>query len=299
MRIFVTGATGFIGSAIVTELLGKGHQVIGLARSDTAAKSLRAAGVEVHRGDIEDLASLRRGAANADAVMHLAFNHDFSKYADNCEADRRAIEAIGGELAGSDRPLIVTAGTAMLTPGRRATEDDAPVPSSAGVPRSASEEAALSAAARGVRASIVRLPPSVHDPEMLGLVSPLIMIAKEKGVSAFVGEGSNRWPAVHRLDAAHLYVLALEESTARGARYHAVAEEGVPLKEIAEVIGRRLNIPIVSKSPAEAFDHFGWLGPFMGIDLPVSSKQTQARLGWRPTQPGLLADLDVATALGG
>lgn len=291
MRIFVTGATGFIGSAIVKELLGNGHQVIGLARSDTAAKSLRSASVEVHRGDLEDLASLRSGAANSDAVIHLAFNHDFSKYLDNCEADRRVIEAIGGVLAGSDRPLIVTSGTAMLTPGRCGTEDDAPIPSSAGVPRSASEEAAASVAARDVRVSVVRLPPSVHDREKLGLVSQLITLAHEKGVSAFVGEGINRWPAVHRLDTAHLYSLVLEKKLP-GARYHAVAEEGVPLKEIAEVIGRRLNIPVVSKSPAEAFDHFGWLGPFMGIDLPVSSAQTQDRLGWRPTGPGLISDLD-------
>lgn len=296
MRVFVTGATGFIGSIIVKELLGNGHRVIGLARSDTAAKSLHFAGVEVHRGDLEDLASLRSGAANSDAVIHTAFNHDFSKYLDNCEADRRAIEAIGGVLAGSDRPLIVTSGTAMLPPGRTGTEDDVPIPSSAGVPRSASEEAAASVAARGVRVSVVRLPPSVHDREKLGLVSQLITLAHEKGVSAFVGEGINRWPAVHRLDAAHLYSLVLEKSAA-GARYHAVAEEGVPLKEIAEVIGRRLNIPIVSKSPAQAFDHFGWLGPFMGIDLPVASAKTQDRLGWRPTQSGLLADLNAATAL--
>jgi nucleoside-diphosphate-sugar epimerase len=296
MRVFVTGATGFIGSVIVKELLGHGHQVIGLARSDTAAQSLRSVGAEVHRGDLEDLASLRSGAANSDAVIHLAFNHDFSKYLDNCEADRRAIEAIGSVLVGSDRPLIVTAGTAMLTPGRCGTEDDAPVPSSAGVPRSASEEAAASVAARGMRVSVVRLPPSVHDREKLGLISPLIAIAREKGVSAFVGEGTNRWPAVHRLDAAHLYSLVLEKS-APGACYHAVAEEGVRLKEIAEVIGRRLNIPVVSKSPAEAFDHFGWLGPFMGIDLPVSSTKTQDRLGWRPVQPDLISDLQRARDL--
>jgi nucleoside-diphosphate-sugar epimerase len=296
MRVFVTGASGFIGSAVVPELLAAGHNVVGLARSDAAAKSIAAIGAEVHRGDLEDLESLRSGAANSDAVIHLAFNHDFSKYLDNCEADRRAIEAIGGVLAGSDRPLIVTAGTAMLTPGRRGIEDDAPIPSSAGVPRSASEEAAASVAARGVRASVVRLPPSVHDREKLGLVSQLIALAHEKHVSAFVGEGINRWPAVHRLDAAHLYSLALEKS-APGARYHAVAEEGVRLKEIAEVIGRRLNIPVVSTSPAEAFDHFGWLGPFMGIDLLVSSRQTQDRLGWRPVQPDLISDLERARNL--
>ncbi len=296
MRVFVTGASGFIGSAVVPELLAAGHSVIGLARSDAAARSIAALGAEAHRGALEDLESLRSGAAKSDAVIHLAFNHDFSKYADNCEADRRAIEAMGATLAGSDRPLIVTAGTAMLTPGRHGTEDDAPIPSSAGVPRSASEEAAASVAARGVRVSIVRLPPSVHDRERLGLVSRLIALAREKGVSAFVGDGMNRWPAVHRLDAAHLYVLALEKS-ANLARYHAVAEEGVRLREIAEAIGRRFNVPVVSKSSAEALDHFGWLGPFMGIDLPVSSTQTQDRLGWRPVHPDLISDLERARDL--
>ncbi len=296
MRVFVTGASGFIGTPIVRELIDAGHQVLGLARSEASAASIAAAGARAHRGDLEDLESLRSGASMADGVIHLAFIHDFSKYVENCEIDRHAIEAIGGVLAGSNRPLIVTSGTAMLTPGRSGTEDDAPVPSSAGVPRSASEEAAAAVAARGVRASVVRLPPSVHDRDKLGLVSQLITLAHEKGVSAFVGEGINRWPAVHRLDAARLYSLVLEKN-APGARYHAVAEEGVPLKEIAEVIGRRLNIPVVSKSPAEAFDHFGWLGPFMGIDLPVSSAKTQASLGWRPVQPGLISDLERARDL--
>ena len=296
MRVFVTGASGFIGTPIVRELIAAGHQVLGLARSEKSAASIAAAGARAHRGDLEDLESLRSGASMADGVIHLAFIHDFSKYVENCEIDRRAIEALGSELAGSDRPLIVTAGTAMLTPGRGGTEDDAPVPSSAGVPRSASEEAAASVAARGVRVSVVRLPPSVHDHEKLGLVSQLITLAHEKGVSAFVGEGINRWPAVHRLDAAHLYSLALEKN-APGAHYHAVAEEGVPLKKIAEVIGRRLNIPVVSKSLAEAFDHFGWLGPFMGIDSPVSSAKTQDRLGWRPVQSDLISDLERARDL--
>jgi nucleoside-diphosphate-sugar epimerase len=296
MRVFVTGASGFIGSAVVPELLAAGHRVLGLARSDAAAKSIAALGAEVHRGGLEDLESLRTGAANSDAVIHLAFNHDFSKYLDNCEADRRAIEAMGGVLAGSNRPMIVTTGTAMLAPGRCGTEDDPPVPSSAGVPRSASEEAAASVAALGVRVSVVRLPPSVHDPEKLGLVSMLIALAREKGVSAFVGDGANRWPAVHRLDAARVYLLAMEKS-AGNARYHAVAEEGVRLKEIADVIGRRLNVPVISKHPANAFDHFGWLGPFMGADLPVSSAQTRERLGWRPVQPDLISDLERAVDL--
>jgi nucleoside-diphosphate-sugar epimerase len=296
MRVFVTGASGFIGTPIVRELIDAGHQVLGLARSEASAASIAAAGARAHRGDLEDLESLRSGASVADGVIHLAFIHDFSKYVENCEIDRRAIEAIGGVLAGSDRPLIVTAGTAMLTPGRSGTEDDAPVPSSAGVPRSASEEAAISVTAKGVRASIIRLPPSVHDMIKMGLVSMLIALAREKRISAFVGDGTNRWPAVHRLDAAHVFTLALEKGTA-GARYHAVAEEGVPLKDIAEVIGRRLNVPVVAQSAEEAAAHFGWLAFFMGVDSPASSVQTQQRLGWRPSQPGLLADLEHARDL--
>jgi nucleoside-diphosphate-sugar epimerase len=291
MRVFVTGATGFIGSAIVQELSNAGHQVLGLARSDAAAKSLATAGVKVHRGDLEDLESLRSGVAMSDGVIHCAFNHDFSKYAANCEADRHAIEALGSALVGSDRPLIVTSGTGVvLTPGRLATEEDAPSSSSAGIPRSASEEAAASMVSRGVRASVVRLP-QVHDRVKQGLITYLIAVAREKGISAFVGNGLNRWPAVHLLDTVHLYRLALEKGSA-GARFHAVAEEGVPLREIAEVIGRRLNVPVVAKSPEEAADHFGWLGFFVGFDAPASSAQTQERLGWRPTQTGLISDLE-------
>jgi len=293
MRVFVTGATGFIGSAVVQELINAGHQVLGLARSDDGAKSLIAAGAQVHRGDLEDLESLRSGAAMSDGVIHCAFNHDFSKYAANCEADRQAIEALGSALTGSDRPLIVTSGTAVaLTPGRLATEEDAPIPSSTGIPRSASEEAAASMAQRGVHASVVRLP-QVHDRVKQGLVTYMIAIAREKGVSAFVGDGLYRWPAVHLLDTAPLYRMALEKCE-RGARYHAVGEEGVPFREIADAIGRGLNVPVVAKSPEEAADHFGWLGFFMGIDCPASSAQTQERLGWRPTQPGLIADLEHA-----
>lgn len=291
MRVLVTGATGFIGSAIVPELINAGHRVIGLARSDAGAKSLVDAGAQVHRGDLEDLESLRSGAAASDGVIHCAFNHDFSKYAANCEADRHAVEALGSVLVGSDRPLIVTSGTAVVfTPGRVATEDDAPASSSAGIPRSASEEAAASMVSRGVRASVVRLP-QVHDRVKQGLITYLIAVAREKGVSAFVGDGLNRWPAVHLLDTARLYRLALEKGSA-GARFHAVAEEGVPLREIAEAIGRRLNVPVVSKSPEEAAEHFGWLGFFVGGDAPASSAQTQERLGWRPTQTGLISDLD-------
>ncbi len=293
MRVFLTGATGFIGSAIVHELINAGHQVLGLTRSDAGAKSLIDAGAQVHRGDLEDLESLRSGAAMTDGVIHTAFNHDFSKFAANCELDRRAIEALGSALAGSDRPLVVTSGTALAAPGRLATEQDVPV-SNSSFPR-VSEETAISVGARGVRASVVRLP-QVHDRDKQGLVTYLIALAREKGVSAFVGDGLNRWPAVHRLDAAHLYRLVLEKGSAE-ARYHAVDEEGVPLREIAEAIGRGLKVPVVAQSPAEAARHFGFLGFFVGVDCPASSAQTQERLGWRPTQqPGLIADLDRASA---
>lgn len=291
MRVFLTGATGFIGSAIIPELINAGHQVIGLARSDAGAKSLITAGAQVHRGDLEDLASLRSGAAMSDGVIHCAFNHDFSRYAANCEADRLAIEALGSALVGSDRPLIVTSGTAVvLAPGRLATEEDLPTSSSAGIPRSASEEAAASMLSRGVRVSVMRLP-QVHDRLKQGLVTPLIAVAREKGVSAYVGDGRNRWPAAHVLDTARLYRLALEKGEA-GARYHAVAEEGVPLRDIADAIGRRLNLPVVAKSPEEAADHFGWLGLFIGFDAPASSARTRERLGWRPAQVGLITDLE-------
>jgi len=288
MRVFLTGATGFIGTAIVRELLAAGHKVLGMARTDAGAKSLINAGAQVHRGDLEDLESLRSGASALDGVIHAAFNHDFSKFAANCEADRRAIEVLGSVLAGSDRPLVVTAGTALIAPGHVATEDD--VPASNPFPR-VSEETAVSVAARGVHASVVRLP-QVHDTVKQGLVTYMIALAREKGVSAYVGEGRNRWPAVHVLDAASLYRLALEKGSA-GARYHAVAEEGVPLREIAEAIGRGLNVPVVAKSPEEAAQHFGFLGFFVSIDAPASSALTQERLGWRPTkQPGMIADLD-------
>ncbi len=290
MRVFVTGATGFIGSVIVQELLGAGHQVLGLTRSDAGAKSLAAAGVEVHRGDLEDLESLRSGAAKSDGVIHTAFNHDFSNFLAICEEDRKAIEALGDALVGSDRPLIITSGTGMgsVAPGQPATEDvfnpDHPNP------RKASELAGISVGKRGVNVSVVRLP-QVHDPVKQGLITYAVKLAREKGISAYLGDGRNRWPAVHVLDAARLYRLALEKHEA-GSRYHAVAEEGIPVRDIAEVIGRGLKVPAVSLSPEEAQAHFGWLAAFVGFDMPASSALTQERLGWHPTGPGLISDLE-------
>jgi len=290
MRIFVTGATGFIGSAVVQELLGAGHRVLGLARSDAAAALLLAAGAEVHRGSLDALDHLQRGAAESDGVVHTAFNHDFTTFVANCQTDKLAIDALGAGLKGSGRPLIGSSGILVLPSDRLATEDDVPA---AVIPR-LSESSGLAQAAHGIRAMAMRLPPSVHGDGDHGFVPHLITVARQQGFSAYVGTGENRWPAVHRLDAARLYRLALEKGVS-GARFHAVADEGVPVRQIAEAIGRRLNLPVVSKSPEEAAAIFGFIGHVLGMNAAASSKLTQDRMGWHPTQPGLLADLEHGT----
>ncbi|WP_269857534.1 SDR family oxidoreductase [Streptomyces sp. RPT161] len=291
MRVFVTGASGFIGSAVVPELIGAGHEVIGLARSDASAVALAAAGAEVHRGDLEDLDSLRTGAAASDGVIHLAFIHDFSQYQNAARTDLRAIETLGAALEGSDRPLVIASGTIGLAGGRVATERDTPDPRSVAAPRAAAAQATLSLASRGVRSSVLRLPPTVHGEGDHAFIATLINIARDKGVSGYVGDGANRWCAVHRRDAAHLFRLALEKAPA-GSVLHGIAEEGVPIRTVAELIGRHLDLPVVSVSPEDADRHFGWLGAFLSADVPTSSALTRELLGWQPTHPGLIDDLE-------
>ena len=289
MRVFVTGATGFIGIPVVKELIAAGHKVLGMARSDEGAKSLKAIGADVQRGSLDDLDSLRKGATAADAVIHLAFIHDFSKYVENCQIDKRAIETVGSVIAGSDRPLIVTSVVAGLAGQGQVATEDMDVPADYPYPR-VSEQTAF--ALKGLKASVVRLP-QVHDPVKQGLVTYLIALAREKGVSAYVGEGRNRWAAGHVSDVARVYRLALERNEA-GAKYHAVGEEGVPLRDIAESIGRGLKIPVKSITPEEAQAHLTWLAMFAAYDLRASSEKTRKKLGWNPTGPGLIADMDRA-----
>lgn len=291
MRVFVTGATGFIGSAVVNELIGAGHQVVGLARSDKAAEALLVAGAEVHRGSLEDLDSLRSGASTADGVIHLGFSNDFSNLANACEKDCLAIKTLGEALKGSDRPLVTTSVITLLKSGCIGTEKDETDPNSVGAPRIASEEAALSFADQGVRVSVVRLAPCVHDENLQGFATALTYIAREKGISAYVGDGLNRWPAIHRLDAAKLFGMALEAAPA-GTCLHGVGEEGIPFKDIAQTIGRSLNLPVESISKEAIDKHFGWLAQFTISDNPTSNKLTQKWLGWKPEGPTLIADLE-------
>ena len=290
MRVFVTGATGFVGTAVVKELLAAGHQVLGLARSDASAKKLIAAGATPHQGDLEDLDSLKSGAKQADAVIHTGFIHDFTRFKEVCDVDSKAIDTIAAVLKGSNRPFLVTSGTALVSPGKLAIETITP-PFNPAWPRASEKIADKAAAELGVKASSIRLSPSVHgEGDLHGFVPILINIARQKGVSAYIGEGGNRWNAVHRLDSAHLYRLALEKGEG-GVHFHAVGEESITFKSIAEAIGKKLNIPVVSKSPEEAAEHFGWFANFAAVDCPASSQITQERLNWHPTHSTLLADL--------
>lgn len=293
MRVFVTGATGWVGSALVADLIAAGHDVSGLARSDEAAARLRAAGAEVHPGSLEDLDSLRRGAELSDGVIHLAYVHDFSKFEDNARIDHAAIEALGSRLAGSNRPLVIASGVpGSAVAGQVATEHDTGELSAAGG-RRGNERLALSFAERGVRSASVRLAPTVHGSGDHGFIARVIAIAREKGVSAYIGDGCNRWPAVHRLDAARLFCIALEKAPA-GTVLHGIGEEGIAIRAIAETIGRQLDVPVVSLSTDSACDHFGFLAGFLAADLPTSSEETRRRFDWEPVEPGLIRDLEAA-----
>ncbi|KAJ9143347.1 NAD dependent epimerase/dehydratase family protein [Pleurostoma richardsiae] len=295
MRVFVTGATGFIGQAVVKELLSHGHQVLGLSRSDAGAKSLTDLGADVQRGSLEDLDSLKQGAAAADGVIHLAFIHDFSDYAGSCRRDREAIEAMGTVLQGTGKPLVMTSGTLMLARGRLGKEDDpADLSTPSTAARGASEVTALALADKGVRVSVMRLPPTNHGDGDHGFVAMVVAAAREKGVSAYVGDGANRWPATHRLDTARAFRLALEKGAA-GSVFHAVAEEGVPLKDVAEAVGKGLGLPVASIPAAEAQGHFGFLAFAVGEDNPTSSAKTREVLGWAPQELGLIADIEKGT----
>lgn len=290
MKVFVTGATGFVGTAVVQELLAAGHQVLGLARSEESAKKLTEAGAEVHRGDLTDFESLKSGASVSDAVIHLGFVHDFTRFEEMCALDKEVIETIGDTLVGTDRPFIITSGTALFSKDGITTEND--LSANNPHPRIATENAADAVAAKGVKVAVVRLSPSVHGKgDVIGFVPLLIKIAKEKGVSAVINDGNNLWPAVHRLDAAKLYCLALEKPFEKGTRYHAVAEQGIPFKTIATQIADRLNIPIVSLNPEEAAEHFSWFTHFAKLDNKTSSEETKRLLGWNPEHPTLLEDL--------
>ena len=289
MRVFITGGTGFIGSAIVEDLLAAGHQVLGLARSDASAKVFESLGVEVLRGSLDDLDTLKHGAANSDGVIHCAFIHDFSNFASSVKKDQLAIQTLGAALEGTNRPFIISSGILGLANNRLATEQDPPNLKTS--PRGIAEQMAISFSSKGVRSAVIRLPPSVHGKGDHAFVPRMIGIAREKGVSAYIGDGLNHWPSVHRVDVARLYRLALEKGTA-GATYHGVADEGIPFRDIAEVVGKHLNVPVVSKSIEEANDHFGFLGLFVQFDGPASSKLTQQELGWQPTQSSLLADME-------
>lgn len=290
MRVFVTGASGWIGSAVVPELLSAGHTVVGLARSDASAAALEAVGAQTHRGSLDDLESLKAGAADSDGVIHLAFKHDFSDYEGAGRTERAAIETIGGELEGSGRPFLFASGVALLAPGRVATERDGTPYTGPDAPRGGAEPLALGSAERGVRPVSLRFAPTVHGDGDHGFTAALVDIARRTGVAGYIGDGANRWPTVHRLDAAHLVRLALDAAPA-GSVVHAVGEEGVPTRDIATAIGQGLGLPVVSIAAEDAPEHFGWLARFFGVDVPASSALTQELLGWTPTHPGLLDDL--------